>query len=241
MSVVPSLTVASAEERIGPLPRYAEFLSQACVVVPPPYGMAWYGERYRDPDWLAGSLVDNAAKEGEGAKKLWELAGAITDPAVAQRVRRHALDESLHARYYIRMIDLAFPGSIGADLRSDLEALSPGYSPQALPPHQEPRSDERLLDELVQINIGEIRTRIHQMLLRPVLTVYCPDANTRALVRLLQRLLKDETKHVAYTAHLIDRFSSGRERKVGELFTARVHDFNLITLSEVGEELYDGA
>jgi len=48
------------------LPVYEAALREACTAHPPPFGQAWYGDRYRavasDPMWLAFSLVANAEK-----------------------------------------------------------------------------------------------------------------------------------------------------------------------------------
>ena len=68
---------ASALAESGDSPRqYIVGLRAACEESPPPFGKRWYGDLYREasssPEWLAQSLVGNAAKEGEGAQKLWD-------------------------------------------------------------------------------------------------------------------------------------------------------------------------
>src|SRR5690348_10127120 len=77
-----------------PLPGYESALNHACSAEPPPFGMAWYGDRYRDyaiqPGWLAQSLIANAIKEGEGSTKLWALAGRSRQPDVSELIRTHA-------------------------------------------------------------------------------------------------------------------------------------------------------
>ena len=68
------------------LPAYERALREACNGTPPPFGQAWYGEKYRllasDPAWLATSLIANAEKEGDGARKLWQLAAGSQDPEI---------------------------------------------------------------------------------------------------------------------------------------------------------------
>ena len=91
-SIVPDLTlsalIAAGEDNLA---RYALSLRHACEAYPPPFGMGWYGEKYRtvasDPQWMAASLVANAEKEAEGSRKLWALAARITDRDVAAQVR----------------------------------------------------------------------------------------------------------------------------------------------------------
>jgi hypothetical protein len=91
------------------------------------------------------------------------------------------------------------------------------------------------VDELIQMNIAEIRTRIYHLLQRPVLLdCYCK-ANQRLRVRqMLDWLLLDETRHIAYTARLIERAAQASgDEQVMDLMRERVKDFNEITEEEV--------
>jgi hypothetical protein len=92
-----------------------------------------------------------------------------------------------------------------------------------------------VLDELIQMNIGEIRTRINQLLLAPVITEFCPRHGKRRLSRMLASLMEDETRHIEYTARLIERaIRGGDEAYVRRTMARRVAEFNRITLAEVG-------
>jgi len=102
MNIVSELTISALRQIDNDaLVGYASCLSTACERYPPPFGMAWYGDKYRevasDPNWLAASLVANSQKEGEGSRTLWRLAGRTADVEMANAVRRHAVDESRHA------------------------------------------------------------------------------------------------------------------------------------------------
>jgi hypothetical protein len=220
-------------------------LQAACEAHPPPFGMAWYGDKYRlvsrDPTWLANSLVSNAAKEGEGSRKLWELAGRTHDPEVAEQIRRHAIDEARHARLYILMIDIAFPDAMDKACRSALNDLSPGYTLRDQPKNQLLSADAQVLDEIIQMNIGEIRTRIHQLLLRPVIQAHCPSESRNKLKRVLDSLLLDETRHIEYTARLVEQaFAGGYSDFIQRTTSRRLDEFNEITLQEVGGLVFDG-
>jgi hypothetical protein len=93
-----------------------------------------------------------------------------------------------------------------------------------------------------QMNIGEIRTRIHQLLLRPMILAHCPKENRDRLTRILDSLLADETKHIEYTASLIEEFiEEGHSSFVYQTMQKRLAEFNQITLTEVGELTFDGA
>ncbi|WP_081431175.1 hypothetical protein [Moorena bouillonii] len=92
------------------------------------------------------------------------------------------------------------------------------------------------------MNIGEIRTRIHQLLLRPMILAHCPKKNHARLTRILNSLLADETKHIEYTAQLIEDFiKKGYSDFVDQTMQKRLAEFNQITLTEVGESTFDGA
>jgi len=84
------------------------------------------------------------------------------------------------------------------------------------------------------MNIAEIRTRVHQLLQRPLVLSHCkrPD-NTAPLRNLLECLAADELKHVAYTAQLIEEYAQrGWDDDVRMLFNRRIKDFNELTLRD---------
>lgn len=246
MQAVPELTLqALTELGVKGADFYALCLRRACDKHPPPFGMAWYGERYRsvalDPHWLAASLVANAQKEGEGSRKLWRLSARANDPLVAEAVWRHAVDESRHARLYIAMLDAAFPNAVDDKLRPELLALSPGFGLTHKPETVPPAARESVIDELIQMNLGEIRTRIHQLLLRPMISAIAAPQALPTVQRILDALLLDETRHIAYTARLIEQASrSGHGAFVEQTMTLRLADFNDLTLHEVGIEQFVG-
>lgn len=227
------------------LPHYELALETACEESPPPFGQAWYGEKYRavasDPGWLASSLIANAEKEGEGSRKLWTLVARCPEPDIAEAIRQHAIDESRHALLYVAMCELVFPGALEGEVKEYADSLSPRYSPRDFPQPARKASREIVLDELIQMNIGEIRTRIHQLLMRPVITAYCPPDRQERLQKLLDSLMDDETRHIEYTARLIDSAAlQGYSDFIVETALQRVKDFNALTLDEVGESRFIG-
>jgi hypothetical protein len=116
-----------------------------------------------------------------------------------------------------------------------LRRLSPGYRPLDGPRRAPPLPDARVLDELIQMNLGEIRTRVHQLLLAPVVTALCPARGRRRLRRMLAALLADETRHIGYTAALIERaLREGDAARVRQTMARRLAEFNRMTLTQVG-------
>jgi hypothetical protein len=222
------------------LPAYQAALQNACQTHPPPFAEQWYGDKYRsiavDGTWMAASLIANAEKEGEGSRKLWELAGRIDDPHISECVRKHAVDESRHALLYVAICELVFPGAMEGEVRAFAESLSPRFASDGYPSRQAGVSPNIVTDELIQMNIGEIRTMIHQYLMRPVIFAHCPMKAEARLMRTMDVLMNDEVRHIRYTAELIDdaaRVDGGRF--VNGVFADRLREFNGITLREVGE------
>jgi len=247
MNAVAQLTFAGlGEAALRELPKYSNELQEACAEHPPHYGKAWYGEKYRsvavDPFWMANSLIANAEKEGTGAEGLWTLAARTADADIAEQVRQHAIDEARHSKLYIKMLSIALPDAVSVDLLAELDKLSPGYKQNDFPPKLPKKKPEAVLDELIQMNIGEIRTRINQLLLRPVLTQHCPAEKLRQLERILDSLILDETMHITYTAKLIEKaINAGHGEFVKLTMRRRLAEFNDITLEEVGEAKFEGA
>ncbi len=244
MNIAARLTLDAIGARNDHVADYAVLLERVCADTPPPYGEAWYGERYRavacDPEWLAQSLVANAQKEGDGARKLWILAARARDQHIAEQVRRHAIDESRHASLYLRMLDITFPDAVDDSLRQLLSSILPGYTLRDMPAQLPEEPEEHVFDELVQMNIGEIRTRIHQLLLRPVIMLHCAEEGRTKLRRILDSILNDETKHVRYTARLLQTaVTSGRTELITRTMQQRMAEFNDITLQEVGQPSFD--
>jgi hypothetical protein len=246
MNIVADLTLSALRNTgIDNLGSYSQSLISACDKHQPPFGMAWYGDQYRgyakDPHWLAFSLVANAEVEGDGARKLWKIAGYAEQKSQSELVKQHAVDEARHARLYIHMLRRVFPGAMDRELENAAKAMSPTISMRDILPESTPAPKMRLLDDLIQMNIGEIRTRIHQQLLRPVILAHCPLAERATIAHALEALLADETRHIAYTAELIEQHSqSGHDEFVRLTMEKRLAQFNEITLNEVGALIFDG-
>lgn len=228
-------------------PLYTSCLHEAIRDHPPPYGTEEYAAIYRslsqEPRWMAVSLITNAEREGDGAKRLWSLAACSSRPDEKMLLKQHACDESRHAKIYLRLLDLSFPGAVSNEFRRDLQQLSPDYSmdKELLAVPGSPYAKEPAVDDYIQMNIAEIRTTIHHILLRRALALHCDENELPSLRKLLSSLLRDELNHVAYTARLIEL--RAREdmspAKLAPLFLKRVRDFNTITTEELGGNVFD--
>ncbi|MBB4636975.1 hypothetical protein [Longimicrobium terrae] len=222
-------------------PIYLEALDQALEDEPPPYDTSVYADIYEKAAlsgrWMAVSLITNAEREGDGAKRLWSLAACSPEPTVQHQLKCHAVDESRHALLYLALLDLTFPGAADPAFRTDLNRLSPKFALKhdLYPVPGSPYAKKATIDDFLQMNIAEIRTTIHHIMQRPAISMHCsPDAHTK-VASIQNSLLRDELKHVAYTAVLIEQIARELPReRVNALFRKRVGDFNRITYSELG-------
>jgi hypothetical protein len=227
-------------EDSGAYGNYRKAIVNAFDSEPPPYGTRLYGEKFRevaqDPSWFATSLLINAEREAEGSGRLWNLAASTTDPEISACVKGHAVDESRHAKWYVAILDLAFPGAIDESVRGFADSISPQYTAEMTPIADASSlfSRQVSVDDLIQMNIAEIRTAINQKLQLPLILAYAPAQNRSKLNTLLDRLSKDEFLHIDYSARLIQRLSSdvGIDY-ITDLMKERMRDFNEITCEEV--------
>jgi hypothetical protein len=227
-------------------PHYRDALITACRKAPPPFGTKHYVKIYRDvakdPSWMAISLIQNAQGEGEGSGHLWELAASTPDVRVAAQVKAHAIDESRHAKAYVAMLRLTFPDLVNNELHAQLTSLSPGYTLRSPLQAYEgsPYASAITLDDLIQMNIAEIRTLVHHLLQRPMLLAHCAPERRHRLSHLHDRLRLDEVRHIAYTAALIEEFAHrGDAGAVKRLMQERMSDFNAITHEDLGKTILE--
>ena len=239
-SVARATLRALAEHGVPALPSYRRALVSACDRFPPRFGKKAYADVYRkgarDPNWVALSLATNAEGEGSGAKRLWDMAASTPDREVAGQIRQHAIDEARHSRGYVTLLGLIFPDALDERLRRQLERLSPGYTKASRLRARKGSAYARpaTVDEFIQMNLAEMRTRIQHLFQRPVLLAYCRRDRRERVRRILDSLLLDETRHIAYTARLIER--AARESgaaPVIDLMAERLRDFNQLTDDEV--------
>jgi rubrerythrin len=239
MSAIVDIVETRIPDITSDCPDYWSNLNQACNAAPPPFGESWYGDLFRrhatDLQWLVQIIALNARKEADGARQLWQFSRRIADPSIRSQVKDHAIDEARHSSFYIAMLGLMFPGEIAdADLRS-LRAIVPKFDrdDDALE-SERMASTEDVLDEIVQMNIGEIRTLINQMLMRPMVDILTPESNRERALKLIDGLGDDEARHIDYTARIIDAL--GEPALTSHFMRLRLEEFNHITMAELGSD-----
>jgi hypothetical protein len=227
-------------------PIYLDALDQALEDEPPPFDTSRYAEIYEEaaaaPRWMAISVIQNAEREGDGSRRLWSLAACSDDAHVQQQLKRHSVDESRHSLLYLALLDLTFPGAARPAFREELNKLSPRFSlkQELAPVPGSPYAKNATIDDFLQMNIAELRTTIHHIMHRPALSRHCPPDHQKKITSIQDSLLGDELKHVSYTALLIENIARELPKeRVTALFRKRFRDFNRITLSDLGEGVFD--
>ena len=229
-------------------PRYAEVFTRAIRRTPP----IFFRQKYSDffwhciktiPGWLPRVVLSCATTESSGAHALLDIWSRVNYHAEAEAgLARHARDESRHARMFIELARLCFPRSYEAGVLETTEGcLAPivvlgAKREDCLIP------EDVLIDYLLQLNIVEMRTRIHLHLLAPAYYALAPQDAKPRVERLLQALARDEIGHVAYTAQLLDTWiaSSAVDRDtITELYALRMADYNEHTVDHCDSSVHD--
>jgi hypothetical protein len=143
----------------------------------------------------------------------------------------------------VHLTQLAFPGfRTDADVQDWKDGL---FDATAAPREKSDvaASLPIVLDNLVQMNIGEIRTRAHMFMIGPVLTAFAPSENREQVDGILSGLVYDEVSHIGYTACLMEKWcEAGHKPLIEQLYARRLRDFNRYTIEQTRHsiELYGG-
>jgi hypothetical protein len=219
------------------LPSYRQVLDLAATDCEPIFITAEYGEHFRryamDPNWVFYSLFANSKKEADGSRQLWALAARAAGEDCGALIKRHAVDEANHARAYVNLAFLVFPEATETMEAETIYRQLPAYRMSDEPPAEPPIAHERLIDEIAQMNMGEVRTLMNQLLMAPVLELLAPEANADKVARAVAGILEDETAHIRYTSVLLDGWARPDPKPVAQTYLQRLRDFNQLTAGEI--------
>lgn len=228
------------------LPFYTDCLLGAYSRVDPVFLRQGYADFFWHcastvPKWMPKVVLSNGKAESEGSNNLLSLWKQVHDQDfVADQVMIHAKDESRHSRMFIRMVQLAFPGfATQADL-DDFERSLPDVRKGSHEKLVTRLPTNHIIDHLVQMNIGEIRTRLHMHLFAPVIHNFAPGENKASIRGFLNTLVGDEVRHISYTALLMERWAeAGDFSLIKNLYLGRLNTFNKITIEQTRDAVAD--
>ena len=193
------------------------------------------------PGWLSQVVLGNAQAESDGSAKLLRLWQDVNfNKAVEKEILIHAIDEARHSKLFVKLVKLAFPSlfppSFLARFKSNLTTIDSKVQLKS----DTPIDTVSLIDHLVQMNMGEIRTRLHLDLIAPVLHEITPDESKNELEHILQGLGHDEIKHISYIALILEEMcADGDEALICDLYIRRLRDFNEFTLNQTKSTILD--
>lgn len=245
MSVIHRLVVQSLRSiDATPHEEYEKALLDAFEKHPPVQEKNWFGRHYfnlaRDKGWFANSLIENARMEGYGSAQIWKFSNRMINQEYIPKVRQHSLDESRHAKIFVMMLNIVFPRALENDeLRAAVESLYPGFTAKNPPPDQEVPPEmlldgQEALDELIQVHLTEIRAIVLQHLLRSAILAHTPSESQHTIQKFMNTLIRDEAKHIEYTAGLFeDAIHSGYRDFVFTKIAERQAALNDLTYDEL--------
>ncbi|WP_035792325.1 hypothetical protein [Kitasatospora mediocidica] len=221
------------------LPHYTDALTAAFQDVQPVFARPRYAEFFWHcattvPGYAARVTLANGPAESEGSEKLFTLwQGVHHDDVAAEQVLQHARDESAHSRLFVRLTETAFPAFLPPGAGTRLAATMPDIRTRPLDKTSVSVPHEHLIDHLVQMNIGEIRTRLHMHLFAPIIFGFTPTQEKPTSRRILESLVKDEVRHIGYTALLMEQWATdGAGERIRALYQNRLHIFNELTVEQ---------
>lgn len=189
---------------------YAAQLDIATARVQPCFVRAAYGDRYRqitsDRVRFAVQQLNSAVEEAAGAARLLEMIPYVPSLGldIGGKFLRHALDEIRHHGIFLEILAAVFPEvRVSQSLREACEACVPRVNRGSMGSQGDRLSINRVLEEIVQINVGEIRNLVQLRLSLPVLLAHAPTRDAELLVEThMNTLISDEGGHIYYTALL---------------------------------------
>jgi len=191
------------------------------------------------PGYIQDVVLANADAESDGSRGLHALWRGVQEaPEVEKGIEHHFRDESRHARLFLHLTDLAFPDYLDCSVLSEKRRGIFDATTASRDKADVKESVGSLLDNLVQMNIGEIRTRAHMFMIGPVLTAYAPSENKERVDGILSGLVYDEVSHIGYTACLMEEWArTGHKQLISDLYARRLRDFNAYTLAQTRRSL----
>lgn len=193
------------------------------------------------PNWLPRVIAACATTEGNGAHGLLDIWRRVDFYEAAEDgLLRHAKDEAGHARLFVQLARLLYPSNYGEGYIDDLSASLQPVTPDLLGKSEEQMDARMLLDYLMQLNIVEMRTRIHLHFLAPAYFNTAPAAVAGKVERILNGLNADETRHMCYTAQLIEQIlDDGELERAAGIYACRLGDYHKHSLDHCNSAVND--
>jgi len=217
-----SVILKDSFKQVSPVftkPKYVEFFWHCASTV---------------PGWIGEVVLANAEAESQGSKKLLDLwKSTIVNKEIEDSILYHAKDESRHSHLFIKLFLIAFPETNSSRGVSKIRDELTKIDNRDLIKDSMTVSDDELLDHLIQMNMGEIRTLVHMHFLGPIIYAMTPKEDKGKVNKILQGLAQDEVIHIGYTSKLIEDWCRDNNyERANHLYKYRLMDFHKLTISQ---------
>ncbi|TGQ21266.1 hypothetical protein EN860_014195 [Mesorhizobium sp. M00.F.Ca.ET.217.01.1.1] len=191
------------------------------------------------PGYIQGVVIANAEAESHGSEGLHDLWTKVRGQReVEDGIQSHFYDESRHARLFLHLTRLSFPDYLSEPGQTLIRSSLFDAPKASLEKAGLEASIDYIVDNMVQMNIGEIRTRSHMFMIGPVLTAFSPQAHRETVDGILSGLVYDEVTHIGYTANIMEEWCrNGHKKLIAGLYKRRLKDFNKFTVDQTRASL----
>lgn len=219
------------------VPFFLSCLEQACATDRPPYGENWYFEIYRalakKSEWLSNLFIRYSGEEIQGSIRLGSLrvgGKGLFTKTHDKLLARHQGDEARHAHNFLHYCAVVFPGMRTDAAEKRLKNLAQ-LQQVALPTF----SRDRINLEIVQINIGETKNRIHLNLIKSAALSHCPTSAQDITQQIGDRFIRDEIRHIYSTALILESLAKTTDAvTLRNIYIKEFCDLNAAIRTELG-------
>lgn len=218
------------------LPFFFECLCNACQASPPPYGELWYENLFHNLAnnqlWFSKLLIGYSEEESIASKRLQKLraqAHLCISKFHLSLINQHQKDEARHSFEFLELAELVFPGLYVSEIKSNLRST---YSEPGDPSINEIGYKD-LLKEVIYINIGEVKNRIHLKFLKQACQAKCPKSTYGEVTQRGENLIRDEIRHIYFTGLILEDLSAKFDQaEVLDLYKKLFVEFNNELISD---------
>jgi hypothetical protein len=188
--------------------------------------------------WGAYALIAGAERAAADARRFWLLGHVTQASEVWRPLKQCAIEKSDEVAAWLELLAFFYPNAVAPDLWEELLSLSPGYSHET---HDVPLTagitNAPGLNELIALNLGELRAAVHKLLLLSVWGIAIPLTEIRG-EGVAEKLLDGGLKCIALTAGMIEpELASMSHREIDDCFSAALRQ----SIRDTSEESIDFA
>jgi len=227
------------------LSAYTDVVKEAMGDVPPVFFRPSYGDFFSHcattiRGWMPRVVVACAQTENSGSKALFSIWQRTKHQEASVGLLRHARDEERHSHLFLELAEAAFGKFFLDGFLSEIKSAFSTIGRDIQKATADFIDEPMLFDCLMQLNIVEVRTRLHLQFLAPAYYALTPPEKKSRVGNILTALASDEDRHITYTAELLDNWiREGNASRAAALYACRLQDYNRHTLEHCDSAKHD--